>query len=224
VAENVAWDGRREQDTDRMIRFSDRGDRRAGREDVYLPLALYPLRTVSAAVSMHGDAAAALEPLRRRIASVAPTSAVQWTSTMREELALEVQPSRFYALLVTAFSTSALLLTAVGVFAVLSHGVSRRTAEIGLRMALGARAADIAWLVLESGSRALGAGVVAGLAGAVLLGRAVAGVLYEVPALDGAAFAAATTVLLLVALPAGLLPARRASRLQPMAALRGGRG
>jgi putative ABC transport system permease protein len=221
VAENVAWDGRREQDTDRMIRFADRGDRRAGREDVYLPLALYPLRTVSAAVSMRGDAAAALEPLRRRIASVAPTSAVQWTSTMREELALEVQPARFYALLVTAFSTSALLLTAVGVFAVLSHGVSRRTGEIGLRMALGARAVDIAWLVLESGSRALGAGVVAGLAGAVVLGRAVSGVLYEVPPLDGAAFAAATAVLLLVALPAGLLPARRASRLQPMAALRG---
>jgi putative ABC transport system permease protein len=221
VAENVAWDGRREQDTDRYIRFADRADRRAGREDVYLPLALYPFRTASVAVFTRGDAAASLEPLRRRIASVAPTSAVHWTSTMREELALEVQPSRFYALLVTAFSTSALLLTAVGVFAVLSHGVSRRTSEIGLRMALGARAADVAWLVLESGSRALATGVLLGLAGALLLSRAVAGILYEVPPLDATAFAAATAALLVVALPAALLPARRASRLQPMTALRG---
>lgn len=221
VAENVAWDGRREQDTDRLIRFADRGDRRAGREDVYLPLALYPLRTVSAAVAMRGDAAAALEPLRRRIASVTPTSAVQWTSTMREELALEVQPSRFYALLVTAFSTSALVLTAVGVFAVLAHGVSRRTGEIGLRMALGARPRDIAWMVVDSGSRALAAGVAGGLGGALLLGRMVTGVLYEASAFDAPAFAAATLVLALVAVPAALLPARRAARLQPMAALRG---
>jgi putative ABC transport system permease protein len=219
VAENVAWDGTREQDTRRFLGAAT-SDPRAARDDVYLPLGPFRGRAISIAAYTRGDEGALLEPLRRRIAQLAPTSAVHWTSTMRDELAGEYESSRFYALIVAAFSTSALLLTAVGVFAVLSHGVARRTNEIGLRMALGATPRHIARLVLGGALVPLSAGVAAGLIGAVVFARATAGLLYGIEPLDLLSFFGASAVLLVVALPAGWLPARRAASLEPMKALR----
>ena len=223
VAENVAYEGLWEQDSRRFVRYGAADDARGARFDVYLSLARFPMRTVSIGVHTRGAASAAIDRLRRRIAAVAPTSAVHWTSTMQDELAIEFAPSRFYALLVTAFSASALLLTGVGLFAVLSHGVARRTAEIGLRVALGAGPRDVARLVLGSGLGALGLGLCAGSAGAATLGLFSGSLLYDVRPLDTVAFVGATLLLLLVALPASLLPARRAARraarLDPMRAL-----
>jgi putative ABC transport system permease protein len=221
VAENVAYDGLGEQDTRRYIRYADTSDPRARREDVYLPLAQFPARTVSVAVFTRGHAGALLEPLRRRIGELSPASAVHWTSTMADELAVEFAPSRFYAILVSAFSASALALTGVGLFAVLSHEVARRTREIGLRLALGATPSQVVRLVLSGGLGPLGVGIALGLAGAASLARLLGGLLYGVPALDGLAFVGAAILLLLVALPAGLLPARRAALIEPLRAIQG---
>jgi putative ABC transport system permease protein len=220
VSENVGYDGLGMQDTGRYIRYSDPSDAFGQGLDVYLPLGRAPARPLSIAVRVGGDAAAFVEPLRRRIAEVAPTSAVHWTGTMREELAREYAPSRFYAVLVTAFSVSALLLTAVGLFAVLSHGVIRRTGEIGLRVALGARPRHIRALVLRSGLLPLAWGALGGLGGAAALAGLLRGVLHGTAPLDAGAFLGATGVMLLVAVPASLLPARRAGALDPMRALR----
>jgi predicted permease len=219
VAENVAWDGLGEEDTGRYIRYRE-GDARGAGEAVYVPLAQYPQRLVSIGVLAHGEAAAVIEPVRRTLGQAAPTSAVHWTEPLADSLAAEYAPTRFYAVLVAAFSTSALLLTGVGLFALLSHGVSRRTGEIGVRMALGALPGHVVGLVLRSGLRPLLAGVVLGLAGAVAVARLVGSLLYGIPALDGASFIGATAALLLVALAAGLLPARRAVGIDPMRALR----
>lgn len=139
---------------------------------------------------------------------------------MADELATEYAPMRFQAVLLAAFSSSALGLTAIGPFAVLSHAVSRRTGEIGLRMALGATPRRIAYLVLGSGLRPLAVGIALGLAGAALVARLMSGLLYEVPPFDSASFLGAASALLGVSVAAGLLPARRAAGLDPMQALR----
>jgi putative ABC transport system permease protein len=218
VAENVAYDAAAQQETSRYIRYGDATDVRGTREDVYLPL--LPYRSLSIGVFTRGDEATMLEPLRRRLAEVAPTSAVHWTTTMRYALAFEFAPSRFYAILVAAFSASALLLTGVGLFAVVSHGVARRTGEIGLRVALGATPSHVLRLVLAGALSPLVVGLAAGIAGAAVLARIMGGLLYGIPALDGPAFLGAAAALVLVALPAGLLPARWATALDPMRALR----
>jgi hypothetical protein len=220
IVENVAYDGLGEQDTRRYIRYGDSTDAKASREDLYLSLAAFPSRVISIGVATRGPAAAAVDPLRRRLAELAPASAIHWTGTMNDELAVEYAPSRFYAVLVAAFSTTALALTAIGLFAVLSHAVARRSPEIGLRVALGASRPDVVRLVLGNGLVPLALGVGIGLAGSVALTRVMRGLLYGVSAFDVAAFAGATGLLLAIALAASILPAHRASALDPVAALR----
>jgi predicted permease len=219
VVEDVAYDGVAE-DTRRYIRYDDPGDRRAARDDLYVSLLDFPTRRVSVAVATRLDDASQLEPLRKRLGGLAPTSAVHWTSTMREELAAEYAASRFHALLVNAFSASALLLAGVGLFALLSNMVARREGEIGLRVALGASRASVMRLVASGSAGPLGLGVLLGLAGAVLLSRSAARLLYGVSPLDPMSFALGAGVLLLVAGLAATLPARRAASVDPMVALR----
>jgi putative ABC transport system permease protein len=220
VVGDVAYDGLGEQETRRYIRYGDPTDGRAARLDVYVPLEAMPVRQVSIGVRVSGDPAAAIDPLRRVINAMAPASAVHWAGTMTDELALEYAPSRFYAVLIVAFSTSALALTGVGLFAVLTHGVSRRTPEIGLRAAMGATPLLAARLVLASGLVPLAAGAVAGLLAAVAGTRVLASQLYGTTSLDAFAFAGATGALVLVAIAASVLPARRAAKLDPLTALR----
>jgi len=220
VVENVAYDGLGEQDTRRYIRYGDSTDAKASREDVYLSLAAFPSRVISIGASTRGAAATLIDPLRRRLGELAPGSAIHWTGTMNDELALEYAPSRFYAVLVAAFSTTALALTAIGLFAVLSHAVARRSHEIGLRVALGASRPDVIRLVLGNGFAPLAIGIGIGLAGSVAVTRVMGRLLYGVSALDVAAFGGATALLVGIALTASILPARRASALDPVDALR----
>jgi putative ABC transport system permease protein len=219
VVEDVAYDGVAE-DTRRYIRYHDRADRRAARDDIYVSLAAFPVRRVSIAVATRLRDAAQLEPLRRKLAGLAPASAVHWTSTMRDELASEYASSRFHALLVNAFSVSALLLAGVGVFALLSNMVARREAEIGLRLALGASRGSVLGLVAAGGARPLVAGTAVGVAGALVVSRSAAALLYGVSPLDPVSFALGAGGLLLVAALAAVLPARRAASVDPMVALR----
>ena len=127
---------------------------------------------------------------------------------------------RMVAALSAAFGGLALMLAAVGLYGVLAYGVSRRTAELGIRMALGAQRSDVQWLIFRETAYMVAAGTAAGLIAAAASTRLVATMLYGVKPVDAPVFAGAALVLASVAALAGWLPARRASRIEPMVALR----
>ncbi|HET6681305.1 MAG TPA: FtsX-like permease family protein, partial [Gemmatimonadaceae bacterium] len=127
---------------------------------------------------------------------------------------------RFQLGLLVCFSVTALLLAAIGIYGVMSRATSERTHEIGVRMAMGARAGDVRWMVLRSGGVLAVAGVTLGLGAAVLLTRTMTGMLFGVGPLDPLTYAAAAAVLVVVALLATLVPAWRASTVAPVDALR----
>ncbi len=141
--------------------------------------------------------------------------------SMEQVVARAQWQPRFSATLLAGFAAMALLLAAVGIYGVMAFDVSRRTREIGVRMALGARPADVLRDVLLSGARLTLAGIAVGTAGAFALTRYLGSLLYQVSATDPAIFAAAALVLLAAALAAVWLPARRATRIDPAIALRG---
>ena len=220
VAENVAWDGLVEQDTRRMIHYTSAADPRAGRWDVYVPLSRLPQSIISIAAATDGSATALVEPIRRAVAGVTPTSAVHWTGVMDDEVALEYAPAKFYGVLIALFSASAMLLTGAGLLALLWHASVRRTAEMGLRFALGATRTGVALLIVRAGMAPIVTGVLAGLVGALWAADAIKALLYDVPPFDPLAFAAAFALLAGVAALAAWLPARRAARVDPLVALR----
>jgi putative ABC transport system permease protein len=219
VVEDVAYDGVVEQNTRRFLASGDFSATQA-RYDVYFSLAQTPAMVVSIGAATSGDAAAYIAPLRQVINSIAPASAVHWTSAMEDEIALEYAPSRFYSVIVMMFSLSALLLTSLGLFALLSHAAAQRTSEMGLRLALGATPRSTAALLLRGGLVPLAAGIAAGLAGAAAAARFMQGMLYGVAAFDVVTFTAAVVTLLAVTLAAGLIPARRVAAVDPIATLR----
>jgi hypothetical protein len=220
VAEDVAYDGVVEQDTRRFLGLGNHADARAARYDVYFALDQHPAMVVSIGVATAGDAAAMIGPVREVLARIAPASAVHWTSAMDDEIAIEYAPSRFYSVIVVAFSLSALLLTSIGLFALLSHAAAQRMSEMGLRLALGATPRSTGALILRTALTPLAAGIVGGLAGASLASRFLQGMLYGIDAFDGATFGGAVATLVIVAVVAGLLPARRAALADPVRTLR----
>ena len=143
---------------------------------------------------------------------------LQPVSTLVERSAAE---PRFRTFLLSAFALTSVCLAAVGIFGVLSYIVSERTREIGIRMALGARQGTIFRDVLSVGGSLIAMGSVLGLAGGVALAAWIRGPLFQVNPLDPLTLAAATLGLIVVALLATLIPARRATRINPVIALRG---
>ena len=139
---------------------------------------------------------------------------------MEADVALEYAPARFYAVLVAAFSGSAMLLTGAGLFGLLWNASARRTGEVGLRLALGASRRSVAWLAVTSAVRPLIAGAVLGLSGAVLTARSVRSLLYDVAPFDPVSFGVALVLLAAVSAVAAWLPARRAAQVDPLVALR----
>jgi len=158
--------------------------------------------------------------LRRAIAETEPGLAVLRMSSMREQLDRSLARPRAIARLTGFFGGLALLLSAIGLYGVMSYNVARRTGEIGLRMALGAPRARVLGLILRETALLLAIGIVAGLAAALAATRLAASQLYGLSAFDPGTVALATAVLVVVALTAGFLPARRAADTSPMEALR----
>jgi putative ABC transport system permease protein len=166
------------------------------------------------------DADALAGPIRDAIAELDPALPVAWLQSMQANLSGSLQGPRFLTLLLGLFAGVALVLAAVGTFAVLSYSVAQQTREIGVRMALGARESAVSGLVLRQGSVIAGIGLVVGLVAAFALTRLMSGMLYGVERTDPLTFLLAPVVLAMVALAACYLPARRASRVDPMIALR----
>jgi ABC-type antimicrobial peptide transport system permease subunit len=140
--------------------------------------------------------------------------------TMPELVAKAVARPRFNTLLLGLFAAAALMLTAVGLYGVVTYGVNQRTREIGIRMALGAQRQSVLALVIRQGMRPAFAGVAIGMAGAFALTRLLAGQLYEIKATDPVTFGIVALGLLFVSGVACYLPARRATKIDPMVALR----
>jgi putative ABC transport system permease protein len=192
----------------------------------YLPLAQIPPaswdwigRTMDLVVRTRGGAAP-LRELQSAVASVAPGVPIYRLSSMKQKISNTLERSHFDTFLLAIFAAAALLLSSVGIYGVLSYMVAQRTRDIGIRMALGASRTQIVWGVLGFGVRLAGAGLALGVAGALAATRLLASLLYGVRPTDAITFAAVSLLLLLVAMVASYLPARRATRVDPIVALR----
>jgi predicted permease len=158
--------------------------------------------------------------VRAAVREADPAQPVSLVRTMEEVLGRETAERRLGATLVLSFAALALLLSALGIYGVLAYFVTQHVPEIGVRLALGARPADILGLVLRRGMTLAAAGLALGLAGALALTRLMRGLLYGVSAADPLTYAAVAALIAAVALAACLIPARRAMKIDPMEALR----
>ena len=158
--------------------------------------------------------------IRRMIQELEPNLPVPNIQTMTDTIGTSLYAARLGAWLLGAFGGLALVLAAIGIYGVLAFSVSRRTREMGIRLALGAEARDVFLLVVRDGMLLVGAGIIVGLAGALASGRSLASFLYGVSTTDLPTFAGVTVILTSVALVACVIPAFRAMRVNPIAALR----
>jgi len=186
----------------------------------YVPFAQYPQAQMTVVARTAADPAAALGAIRAAVRELAPDVAVSDERTMTQRLGDSVAQPRFAAGLLVAFGTLALLLGAIGTYGVMAYTAHRRTRELAVRMALGAQTWDVLWTVMREGAVLAVVGVLAGAGLALALTRSLRGLLYQVSPTDPTTFALVACVLGGAALLASYLPARRATRVDPMVALR----
>jgi predicted permease len=190
------------------------------REQVYIPYSLAPRQQISFALRTGGDPGSLAAPARAAIAALDPDLPVARVVPLADYVEQARRATRFLSLLSAALAAIALLLAVVGVYGVSSGSVTRRTPEIGVRVALGARRADVLRLVLGQGMMPVACGCAAGLALSVLLAPLYGRLLFGVRPFDPATYAAAAALLAFAGLLACWVPARRATRLDPLDALR----
>jgi predicted permease len=167
-----------------------------------------------------GDPRALIPAVRRVIASIDPTVPVARINSYQDAIDNKFQTRRLGVLLITSFSLAALFLAGIGLYGVLAYSVSQRSREIGVRIALGAQSSNILGLVVSEGIKLAGIGLILGTAVAMILVRFINGILYGVSGSDPVSLALAVGVLGFAALLACLLPALRATRINPITALR----
>jgi predicted permease len=192
------------------------------RSEIYVPASQVPgrLSDMTFVVSTSGDPSALASPVRNVVRSVSASQPLFLVRTMDEVIAGSLQSRRLTLVLLAVFAGLAMLLSAAGVYGVMSYGVSQRTQEIGIRMALGARGRDVTSMVLIDGARVAALGVGIGLAAAAAVTRVMSTMLYQVGAHDPVTFIAVPIALAAVALAASAVPAVRASRVDPLKAMR----
>lgn len=190
------------------------------RLDIYVPHAQATPSLNHFAVRSTLGASDALALVRREVAALDPELAVSRVATMEEQVAVRLARPRFTAVLLNWLASMALLLAGVGIFGVTAYAVAQRTRELGLRVALGARPRDILLLVVWHGLKLAALGILPGLLGALVMTRWLSSLLYGVSASDSLTYAGVALLTACVALLACLVPARRATKVDPMVALR----
>ena len=188
--------------------------------EVYVPHTQSPSAFMTLVVRAQGDPAGLVPGIRERMARLDPDTALFGFRTIDELVSTASSQRRFQMALVAAFAALALLLAAIGVYGVMAHMVARRRREIGVRLALGARPRDVVGLVLRNGVRLTVLGMALGLAGALALSRALAGLLFGVSALDPQTYTGVAAVLLFVGGLSAYLASRAAAKVDPLTALR----
>jgi len=190
------------------------------RIESWMPLAQMPARSMDVVIRTTGDPLALGNAAREAVWSLDRDLPIPRIQTMEQNLSARVAQRRLNMLLLGLFASLALVLAAVGIYGVVSYAVTQRTNEIGIRVALGAHASDVLRLVIGGGMKLALAGVVIGLVMTIVLTRLMASLLFGVSATDPVTFAAIAALLFGVALVACLIPARRATKVDPMVALR----
>ena len=187
---------------------------------IYVPFAQDPAPGMHLAVRAHADPAALVRAVESEVRTLDRELPVYQVETLSQLLSDEVTGLRYIARLMTFFGALALVLASVGVYGVMSYAVSERTQELGVRIALGARKRAVLSLVFRRAMGIVLAGVAVGVAAALALARVLAGLVFGVSATDAATFAGVALLLAAVALLASYVPARRATRVDPINALR----
>ncbi len=186
----------------------------------YLPMFQQPLGSLNVVVKTAGDPAALLATMRREISQLDPTQPISEMYTMKEMRDRNVAPDRLNLGLIGGFAVLALVLAIVGLYGLLSFTVTQRQREIGVRMVLGARRSEILGLVVGQGMRLVLTGAFIGLVGSFILTRVLSSVLFDVKPTDPLTFVTVSFSLCAAALLACYIPARRATKIDPMVALR----
>jgi putative ABC transport system permease protein len=171
-------------------------------------------------VHTHTDPTALAAAAQNEVRALDPEQPVAEIRTMEDVLSESISRQRFNMLLLAIFASVALILAVVGIYGVIAYSVTQRTHEIGIRMALGAQAFDIMKMVVGQGMLLTGIGLVAGIGAAVGLTWVMSSLLFDVGATDVTTFVLVSLVLAAAAMVATVLPARRATRVDPMVALR----
>jgi len=187
---------------------------------MYLPFDRQPTQFVDLAIRTRNDPRFLVRTVRRELRAIDPNQPLGKVTTMEDVLHNAVAKPRWYAILIGSFAGLAWLLASVGIYGAVAHAVSRRTHEIGIRMAIGARPADVLRMVLWRGMWPPVAGVVVGLPVAAAASKVLASVLYGVAPLDLRTYGAAAALVPVISLVAAYVPARRATQVDPIAALR----
>jgi putative ABC transport system permease protein len=192
----------------------------ASSEEMYLPLEQIPWSTTTLMVRSAANPEALVSAVRAKVAEIDPTLPVSSIATMESVVATSVAQPRILSEFVGVFAGFALLLAAIGIYGVMAYSVAARTQEMGIRMSLGAEPRDILKLVVKQGMRLALIGVAIGVVASLALTRLISTLLFGVSASDPLAFSLAAAVLVVTALAACYLPARRATRVDPMIVLR----
>ena len=190
------------------------------RATYYVPLPQLMWGTPSLLIRTENDPATVTAAVRKVLAAMDPDSPLYEVRTMEDYLALDLGRAKFQAVLLSLFAGLALLLTAVGLYGVMAYAVAQRTHEIGVRMALGASREAVLQMVLQQGASLTMIGIVIGVAGALALASVIQSLLYQIPPRDPVTYVAVSVTLAAVALLASYLPALRATKVDPMFALR----
>ena len=205
-----------------VIRDAHRAEvTRAIRPEIYSSTLQVTPRTQSLFVRTAGDPDAIVPAIRRELQAIDPQLPLFRVTTLEREIGVTLAQPRFQAVLLAVFALIALLLATIGIYGVTSHAVGQRTQEVGIRMAMGAARRDVLRLMLVQHLTPAVIGLVLGLVGAIALSRFLQSLLFGVGATDPATFALVAASLLLVAAIACWIPARRATRVNPVVALRG---
>jgi putative ABC transport system permease protein len=198
----------------------DDGHAARPRPTLYLAHAQWPVSGMTVTARARVDPSALIEPMRTVMAGLDPDVPMFAVRSMPQIASIAVAQPRLYMVLLVSFAGTAMLLAAIGLYGVLAYAVGQRTREIGIRLALGAKRAEVLRMVMGQAGRLAITGVAAGLAAAALASRVLRAQLFEVAPTDALTYVAVAIGLMTVALIASWLPARRAARIDPITALR----